>query len=123
MGELWVPFKKPHFATVMKYAKSSNARQKLYVGNDNRCLDNVPRLKGIVLLRDEAARLLGYKNHAEYQIEVKMVTSKNFVSDFLEDLRDKLIPVVLMGSLGRPRPCTYTHLLRNVPMLELLIKK
>ncbi|KUJ19679.1 zincin [Mollisia scopiformis] len=89
-GKLWLPFKKPHYDAALKYAKNPTTRKKIYVGNDNRCPDNVPRVKEIVLLRDETARLLGYENHAEYQLEVKMAGSTGFVNDFLSGFREKL---------------------------------
>jgi Zn-dependent oligopeptidase len=68
-------------------------RQRIYVGHDNRCLDNVPRLKKKIPLRDEAARLLGYPNHAECQLEEKMAESTDFVNAFLKDIKEKLTPI------------------------------
>ncbi|CZR65451.1 related to metallopeptidase MepB [Phialocephala subalpina] len=94
--KLWLPFKKPYLDTVLKYATNPATRRKIYIGNDNRCPDNVPRLKEIVLLRDEAARLLGYKNHAEFQLEVKMAASTDFVNDFLNNIREKLTPIAMV---------------------------
>jgi metallopeptidase MepB len=92
-GKLWLPLKKPHLETALKYARNATTRRRVYVGNDNRCMDNVPRYREIVLLRDEAARLLGYANHAEFQLEVKMAGSVDFVNDFIDDLRERLTPV------------------------------
>ncbi|KAF8858575.1 thimet oligopeptidase [Acephala macrosclerotiorum] len=104
-GKLWLPFKKPHLETALKYVTNPATRKKIYVGNDNRCLDNVPRLKEIVLLRDESARLLGYEHHAEFQLEAKMVESTNFVNDFLSDFREKLTPIAReqLDALKRPK--------------------
>jgi metallopeptidase MepB len=92
-GNLWFPFKKPHLSLGLKFATRESTRRRIYVGNDNRCLDNVVRLKEILLLRDEAARLLGYQNHAELKIEGKMVESTDFINDFIGDLREKLTPL------------------------------
>jgi metallopeptidase MepB len=43
-------------------------------------------------LRDEAARLLGYPNHAAFRIEDKMAKTPKTVTDFLSDLRTQLTP-------------------------------
>jgi len=42
------------------------------------------------LLRDEAARMLGYPNHAAFRIEDKMAKVPETVNTFLADLRSKL---------------------------------
>jgi metallopeptidase MepB len=77
----------------MRFVRSGAVRQRIYVGHDNRGLDNVPRLKKRILLRDEAARLLGYPNHAECQLEEKMAESTDFVNAFLKDIKEKLTPI------------------------------
>lgn len=43
-------------------------------------------------LRDEAARLLGYSDHASVRIEEKMAKSPARVNEFLGDLRTRLAP-------------------------------
>lgn len=43
-------------------------------------------------MRDEAARLLGYPNHAAFRIEDKMAKTPKTVTDFLFDLRTQLTP-------------------------------
>jgi metallopeptidase MepB len=43
-------------------------------------------------LRDEKARLLGFKSHAEFQLATKMAKSPSKVLDFLSDLRTRLAP-------------------------------
>jgi metallopeptidase MepB len=51
---------------------------------------NVPLLKDAVVLRDEAARLLGYPNHAAFVLEDRMAHDVATVNSFLSDLRSKL---------------------------------
>merc|ERR1712000_147003 len=51
---------------------------------------NVPLFQEILELRNEAARLLGYKNHAESKIEDKMAKNPTKVTDFLGDHRVRL---------------------------------
>lgn len=52
----------------------------------------MPLFKEAVELRDEAARLLGYPNHAALRIEDKMAKNTTTVNDFLSDLRTRLTP-------------------------------
>ena len=44
------------------------------------------------MLRDEAARLLGYPNWASFRIEDKMAKTPKTVTDFLGDLKVQLAP-------------------------------
>lgn len=53
---------------------------------------NVPLFKEAIILRDEAARLLGYPDHATLRIEDKMAKEPKTVLDFLGDLRTRLAP-------------------------------
>lgn len=48
---------------------------------------NKPLFKKIVVLRDEAARLVGYKNHADLRISEKMAKSSDKVKAFLADIQ------------------------------------
>jgi metallopeptidase MepB len=45
-----------------------------------------------IILRDEAARLLGYPDHASFRIEDKMAESAESVINFLADLKERLTP-------------------------------
>jgi metallopeptidase MepB len=47
--------------------------------------------KEIVLLRDEAARLHGYPNHAALMIEGRAAKTSDAVNKFLGNLRDALL--------------------------------
>lgn len=51
----------------------------------------MPLFKEAILLRDEAARLLGYPNHAAFRIEDKMAKDPATVNTFLSDLRSRLV--------------------------------
>src|ERR1700693_1319723 len=60
--------------------------------NTMQCNSNVPLFKEVIILRDEAARLLGYPDHASFRIEDKMAKTPKTVNDFLGDLRVQLAP-------------------------------
>jgi len=53
---------------------------------------NVQLFREAIILRDEAARILGYPNHATFRIEDKMAKTPKTVDDFLGDLRERLSP-------------------------------
>jgi len=62
------------------------------IDNENKCNSNAALFKEAIVLRDEAARLLGYKNWAEFRLEDKMAKTIKTVTDFLNDLRTQLTP-------------------------------
>ncbi|KAF1811981.1 thimet oligopeptidase [Eremomyces bilateralis CBS 781.70] len=91
-GKIRLTFKYPDLFPTLKYAVSPDVRKKVFVDNENKCNTNVPLFKEAIELRDEAARLLGYENHAQFRIEDKMAKTTKTVDDFLGDLRKRLGP-------------------------------
>ncbi|KAF2433480.1 metallopeptidase MepB [Tothia fuscella] len=91
-GKVFLSFKYPDLFPTLKYAKDPEIRKKVFIANENKCNGNVPLFKETIVLRDEAARLLGYNNHAEFRIEDKMAKTPKTVDDFLGDLRTRLAP-------------------------------
>lgn len=91
-GKVRLTFKYPDLFPALRYAKNAKVRQRIYVDNENKCNQNVPLFREAVILRDEAARLLGYPNHAAFRIEDKMAKTPKTVDDFLGDLRTRLTP-------------------------------
>ncbi|KAH7149032.1 thimet oligopeptidase [Dactylonectria estremocensis] len=89
-GRLRVTFRPPDFYPVMRHAISEQTRRHLFISNDNQCNQNVPIFREAVILRDEAARLLGYSNHAAFRIEDKMAKTPETVDKFLKDLQLRL---------------------------------
>ena len=91
-GKLRLSFKYPDLFPTQKYCTNASTRQKVFIANENKCNDNVALFKEAIVLRDEAARLLGYPNHATFRIEDKMAKTPQTVDDFLGDLRKRLAP-------------------------------
>ena len=89
-GKVKMTFKYPDVFPTLKYAKSAVTRKKVYLANENKLPQNIPIFREVILLRDEAARLLGYPNHAAFIIEDKMAKTPKTVDDFLGDLRQRL---------------------------------
>ncbi|KAJ5743604.1 hypothetical protein N7533_008474 [Penicillium manginii] len=89
-GKVWLTFKYPDLFPTMKYAKNSEIRKQVMIANENKCNQNVPLFREAIVLRDEAARLLGYPSHAAFRIEDKMAKTPETVNKFLGDLRSRL---------------------------------
>ncbi|RMD40552.1 hypothetical protein DV735_g4563, partial [Chaetothyriales sp. CBS 134920] len=89
-GKYFLTYKYPDLLPTLKYAVNPEVRKKVFVGNENKSNQNVPLFREAIVLRDEAARLLGYPNHAAFRIEDKMAKTPKTVDDFLADLRKRL---------------------------------
>ncbi|KAI4123914.1 MAG: hypothetical protein LQ338_005061 [Usnochroma carphineum] len=89
-GKLKMSFKYPDLFPTLKYCKNAETRRQVFIANENKCNQNVALFREAVDLRDEAARLLGYPNHAAFKIEDKMAKTPKTVDDFLGDLRQRL---------------------------------
>ena len=92
-GKLFLSFKYPDIFPTANHCKNPATRKKVFIGNENKVNQNTPLFKEAVVLRDEAARLLGYPNHAAFRIEDKMAKTPETVDDFLGDLRTRLSEV------------------------------
>ena len=89
-GKLKMNFAYPNFFPTVKYASNAKTRETAYIENTNKLMKNKPIFQEVIALRDEAARILGYPNHATMRIENKMAKTPKRVNDFLGDLRVKL---------------------------------
>ena len=88
----------PSFIPFMKYASDRNLREKMYrafttKGNQSNAYDNNELIKKIVDLKLERANLLGYKSHADFQLERRMAENSEQVMDFLNELHQASRPV------------------------------
>ncbi|KAK2616083.1 hypothetical protein N8I77_002792 [Diaporthe amygdali] len=81
----------PGDTAIMSYAKA-DTRRRLFTACQNRCSGNIPLLKEAVVLRHEAANLLGFPSHAALRLQGRMVKTAETVGAFLVDLREKLAP-------------------------------
>lgn len=80
----------PSFGPFLTYADNRELREKIWRAFSNRAFqdefDNCDNVLTIVRLRDERAKLLGYKNHADYVLERRMAKSPKTVLAFLDKL-------------------------------------
>lgn len=89
-GKFRLTFQPTQFNPTMRYAQPSETRKRYMIGYENRCANNVPLLRDIILLRDEAARMLGYVNHAAWRTEGLMSKTPANAFSFLETSRSQL---------------------------------
>ncbi|TEA18304.1 Saccharolysin [Colletotrichum sidae] len=87
-GKLLLSLAGSSFNSSLMVLKRANIRKRVYIAGYNRCNQNVPIFRDIVILRDEAARLLGYSCHAAFRLEDKMAKTVQNVNVFLDDLRE-----------------------------------
>ena len=81
----------PSYLPVMKYADNRELRKELYMAYGSKSfkgdeLDNQENVKRIAELRLEMAKLLGYKNYADYVLERRMAMNADGVYGLLNDL-------------------------------------
>lgn len=90
----------PSYVPFVRYSERRDLREKLYraymsVGNKGDEFDNREIIKKIVNIRLEIARLMGYKNYAEYVLEHKMAKTPANVYNLLNQLLDAYKPVAI----------------------------
>jgi peptidyl-dipeptidase Dcp len=81
----------PSYIPFMKYADNRDLREQMFKAYSTRCnkgnkRDNNEIIKKTVALRLEKAKLLGYKNHAEYVLSDRMAQTPANVNKFLTEL-------------------------------------
>ena len=89
----------PAYLPVMQYADDRTLRERMYRAYATRASeagkaewDNGPLIGRILALRDEEARMLGYRNFAEVSLVPKMADDPQQVLDFLRELAAKAKP-------------------------------
>ena len=89
----------PSFLPVMQYAENRALREQIYRAHVTRASelgkaewDNTELINKILLLRQEAAHMLGFANYAEVSLATKMAESPRQVLDFLHDIGTKAKP-------------------------------
>lgn len=82
----------PSFLPVITYAKNRALREKLWRASGSRAFrdafDNQEIVKHTVQLRSERAKILGFKNHAEFVLSERMAQNPATVIQFLNGLLD-----------------------------------
>ncbi|KAI9017893.1 hypothetical protein CLU79DRAFT_762149 [Phycomyces nitens] len=82
--------KYPDVRPLLKLCKNENTRKTHMTAFESRNRENIELLDEAVKLRRECAKILGYKSHAAYVLEVKMAKSVESVRNFVDDLAARL---------------------------------
>jgi oligopeptidase A len=91
----------PTYMTIMASAESEQLRRDIYeawitrgseLGPSAGRFDNNPLIAEILPLRHELARLVGFKNFADYALATRMAKSSKQVLTFLDDLARRCLP-------------------------------
>ena len=81
----------PSYGPFMQHSRRRELREKMYRAYVTRAssgpLDNTPLIQKILALRDEKAKLLGFKTFAELSLAKKMAPSVSSVEEMFETLR------------------------------------
>lgn len=95
-GKWLVTLDYPSFGPFITYADNRELRERTWRAFSNRAygdkFDNCKNILKIVTLRDERAKLLGYKNHADFVLERRMAKSPDTVVTFLNKLLNAYKP-------------------------------
>lgn len=96
--EGWVfTLQAPSFGPFMTYADNRDLRHELYMAYNTKCThdnayNNLDIVKKIVNVHMEIARLLGYDNFAEYNLQERMAQNSDAVYQLLNQLLDAYMP-------------------------------
>ncbi|SEG31812.1 peptidyl-dipeptidase Dcp [Halpernia humi] len=87
----------PSYVPFMTYAKNRELRKEISLANGKKSFandefDNQNLIKDILKLKQEKAKLLGYKSYAYYVLEERMAKSPEKVLAFLDELLTKAKP-------------------------------
>lgn len=90
----------PSYLPFVTYADNRELRKEMFLAYGSRAFknnenNNTEVIKEIVRLRDKRAKLLGYKNHAEFVLEERMAESPGRVTDFLNSMLQHSKPAAL----------------------------
>ncbi|KAI0927259.1 hypothetical protein AcV5_010517 [Taiwanofungus camphoratus] len=88
-----ITMKTPDIFPIFKFAENPETRRLAYDAYEARLEINVPVFDRMLGLRRKIAPLLGYPTWADYITDIKMVKNAHGVTDFLEDLETRLVPL------------------------------
>lgn len=80
----------------LQYSKNRALREKLYKANVNKSFgdsyDNQEHVRSMVKLRDQKAKILGFKNYASFILQNRMAETEERVFSFLNQLKNAAFP-------------------------------
>ncbi|RAH46718.1 M3 family metallopeptidase [Aspergillus brunneoviolaceus CBS 621.78] len=88
-----VPLTKPVVTRILSQCSVPQTRKEVFLRHQNRYQPNVEIFREIVLLRDEASRLLGFESFAHRKLQRQLVQSPDRVEKWLKELHTALGPL------------------------------
>ncbi|KAE8373711.1 hypothetical protein BDV26DRAFT_296701 [Aspergillus bertholletiae] len=88
-----IPLSKPVTNLILSECQVSETRKSVFLHSSGRYQANINIFREIILLRDEASRLLGFPSFAAQRLTQQMLGSPSRVDDFLQHLHDALKPL------------------------------
>ncbi|PYH41045.1 M3 family metallopeptidase [Aspergillus saccharolyticus JOP 1030-1] len=88
-----VPLTKPVVTRILSHCRVAQTRKEVFLLNQNRYKPNVEIFREIVILRDEASRLLGFESFAHRKLQQHLVKSPEQVEEWLKELQTALQPL------------------------------
>ncbi len=82
----------PSYLAYMTYGPNRKYRQELSKAYSTRAPQNAEVIDRILVLKQEKAKLLGFKNYAEYALQTRDASSEEEVLGFLDSLADAALP-------------------------------
>jgi len=83
--------KYPELFPVLEQCRVEETRKKMDFANGSKCIQqNTPLLEEAILLRQEEAKLLGFKSHADFILDMRMAKTADVAIKFLRELNGKL---------------------------------
>ena len=79
----------PSYIAYMTYGPNREIREEIYKAYVTRAPQNEAIIDELLALRQEAAKLLGFENYAQYSLATKMAKDEKSVVSFLEELLEK----------------------------------
>jgi len=95
-GEKYVlTLKYPDYGPVQKHCEVENTRKIMETAFNSRCMvENMPILDELIKLRRATALKMGWPDHASFILDVRMAKNTQTVKSFLDDLVEKMAPLV-----------------------------
>lgn len=89
-----VTLKYPDYFPIQDNVNVEETRKKLYFAFNSRCAtENTEILKKAIAIRYHMAKILGYKNHADYKTEISMIKTGQNALNFENDMNEKFTPL------------------------------
>jgi len=90
-----VTLKNPDYNPVMEFCTDRNTRKEMYAAYQTRCeKENLPILKQVIGLRQQLAQLLGYKTHADYIAETRLIKTAKTGQEFIDGMNERFTPLL-----------------------------